>query len=271
VVRRTTRGKKIVGHGNWLEWQKQNLKFSIRTAQVYMSIVKHENQWKNADSAYLTLQGVLKLIAPANDDGGNIGTNLAIINGANTAKALCSSLETTYDSNNWGTPKSTLDFVKQVLGTIGLDPASSDLHQKRVQAERHFPKENDGLTKKWDAETLFLNPPYSESTKWFAKALEEFESGRVKQMVILIHDDTKTKWWHSAFQKCDAVCFTRGTIKCHHPGTGIVSGAPPMGSHVFFFGPDAKKFKKVFSALGTVATNTWAVREAKVLKLRAVA
>jgi Protein of unknown function (DUF3102) len=46
IGRRLLAAKKLVGHGNWLEWQKQNLKFSIRTAQVYMSIVKHETEWK---------------------------------------------------------------------------------------------------------------------------------------------------------------------------------------------------------------------------------
>jgi hypothetical protein len=30
-----------------------------------MSIVKHENEWKYADSAYLTLQKVLHLISPS--------------------------------------------------------------------------------------------------------------------------------------------------------------------------------------------------------------
>jgi Protein of unknown function (DUF3102) len=38
--------KRLVKHGKWRSWQKNNLKFSIRTAEVYMLIAKHEAIWK---------------------------------------------------------------------------------------------------------------------------------------------------------------------------------------------------------------------------------
>jgi DUF3102 family protein len=33
--------KKQVQHGQWRSWQKKNLKFAIRTAQVYMASISH--------------------------------------------------------------------------------------------------------------------------------------------------------------------------------------------------------------------------------------
>ena len=143
-----------------------------------------------------------------------------------------------------------------MLGKIYLDPASDSKHQQRIQALKYFNKEDDGISKEWNAKTVFLNPPYSASTKWIAKAIEEFEAGRAKELIILIHADTKTKWWHSAFSKCSAVCFTQGVIKFHHPAQNTTNSAP-MGSHIFYFGPNAEKFAEVFKQLGTAIRNTW--------------
>jgi phage N-6-adenine-methyltransferase len=169
---------------------------------------------------------------------------------------------TTGDSDSWGTPKNVIDLAKQVLGTIELDPASNGEAQSRIKAKRHFTKKDDALKPEWKASTVYLNPPYSEATKWMTKALEEYSSGRTKELIILIHDDTKTKWWHSAFGKCAAICMTQGVLKFHHPNEGKVSSAP-MGSHIFYFGKHSEKFVRVFASIGTAVSNTWATQKAK--------
>jgi hypothetical protein len=116
IGRQLLAAKKLVGHGNWLGWQKQNLKFSIRTAQVYMSIVKHENEWKYADSAHLTLQKVLHLINPSpspfdKDHRGNIS-------GRSPFK-LCGSFKH-IQSDAWGTPANIIKLVKMFSAILNL-------------------------------------------------------------------------------------------------------------------------------------------------------
>jgi hypothetical protein len=52
------------GHGKWLPWVKDNCGMSLRTAQAYMRLAKHEHdiRTKCADVAYLTVSGALQLI-----------------------------------------------------------------------------------------------------------------------------------------------------------------------------------------------------------------
>jgi hypothetical protein len=144
-----------------------------------MSIVKHENEWKYADSAHLTLQKVLHLINPSpspfdKDHRGNIS-------GRSPFK-LCGSFKH-IQSDAWGTPANIIKLVKDVLRYIELDPASSDIDQKIVGPKRYFTTKNDGLGQDWCAETLFMNCPYSNPLPWITKAIHEHSSGHVKQMI----------------------------------------------------------------------------------------
>lgn len=63
--------------------------------------------------------------------------------------------------NEWYTPAEHLERARQVLGSIDLDPASSDFAQQRVKAAQHFTIEDDGLKREW-AGRVWLNPPYAQ-------------------------------------------------------------------------------------------------------------
>jgi phage N-6-adenine-methyltransferase len=265
IGRHLLAAKKLVGHGNWLEWQKQNLKFSIRTAQVYMSIVKHENDWKNADSAHLTLQKVLHLINPSpplfdKDHGGDIG--------GRSPFRLCDSFEH-IQSDSWGTPANIIKLVKAMYGgIIPLDVCSSDWHQQTIRAKRHFTPKDNGLRQNW-CDGSFGNIPYSNPAPWIEKAIAEERLG-VDGIIILVHSNTSTKWFDLAWQACSAVCFGRGNMKFTHPTRTKITTSP-VGSAFFYFGGNPTKFGRIFSQVGNAAINTWATKEAKDLKLRAVA
>src|SRR6266567_8413556 len=62
--------------------------------------------------------------------------------------------------DEWFTPVEIIEAVRDVLGTIDLDPASCDEAQETVQATRYFTAENDGLKQEW-AGRVWLNPPFS--------------------------------------------------------------------------------------------------------------
>jgi hypothetical protein len=57
--------KTVIGHGEWVSWQTKHLSFSLRTSQVYMQVAKNIPKLvasKNAESAFLTIEGVLKAL-----------------------------------------------------------------------------------------------------------------------------------------------------------------------------------------------------------------
>jgi ParB family chromosome partitioning protein len=155
--------------------------------------------------------------------------------------------------NEWYTPSNYLDAVREVLGgAIALDPASSDIANKTVQAERIFTAETDGLEQSWSADSLWMNPPYSQpAIRLFSeKLVSEWEAGRIGHAIALTHNYTDTAWFHTLAQACDAVCFTRGRIGFLSPDGK--KAAPTQGQAFFYFGKEVDRFRSVFSDYGLV-------------------
>lgn len=65
-------------------------------------------------------------------------------------------------NDSWGTPPHIIELVRQTLGPIGFDPASSEHANATVQASTFFTKEVDALTTPWPMDpgmSVYLNPP----------------------------------------------------------------------------------------------------------------
>lgn len=67
------------------------------------------------------------------------------------AKHLC-------QTDSHYTPKVYLDAVREVLGGVDLDPASSETANETVQATNYFTEDQDGLSQRWYG-NVFCNPP----------------------------------------------------------------------------------------------------------------
>ena len=72
----------------------------------------------------------------------------------------------------------TLDFdieaARQVMGHIGLDPATSDLANTVINADCWVTKAENGLAMtRWMVGTIWLNPPYSSPAPWIEKLIAE--------------------------------------------------------------------------------------------------
>jgi hypothetical protein len=64
-----------------------------------------------------------------------------------------------------------------------------------VQANRHYTREDDGLSKARDRR-VFMNPPYGRKIidKWVAKLIEDYETGDIVAAIALLRSRTDQPW-----------------------------------------------------------------------------
>lgn len=153
--------------------------------------------------------------------------------------------------NEWYTPPRYIEAARALLGTIDLDPASSEIAQDTIRAASYFTREEDGLTREWVGR-VWLNPPYAQPAiqQFIEKAVSEHRSGNLTEAVILTHNYTDTAWFHIAAAATSAICFTRGRIGFLSP-TGE-RAAPTQGQAFFYLGLRVDAFTEAFGPFGFV-------------------
>lgn len=153
--------------------------------------------------------------------------------------------------NEWYTPEEYIEAARLVMGSIDLDPASSEIANARVKAAKFYTQEDDGLSKNWTG-NVWLNPPYAQpAIQHFAeKMAAEIDCGRVSQAVMLTHNYTDTRWFHLSAERASAICFTRGRIGFLSPEGK--RAAPTQGQAFFYYGDNVDRFADVFSKFGFV-------------------
>lgn len=153
--------------------------------------------------------------------------------------------------NEWYTPKECIEAARKALGKIDLDPASSDAAQRIIKAQRHYTKEDDGLSRKWEGR-VWLNPPYSQPAiqLFVEKLVSEIKARNVPEAVMLTHNYTDTEWFHIAATACALICFTRGRVK--FVGADGSLAAPTQGQAFFYFGKRTQSFRRAFESFGFV-------------------
>lgn len=153
--------------------------------------------------------------------------------------------------NEWYTPKEYIEAAREVLGVIDLDPASSEIANITVKAKKFYSIDDDGLSKQWEGR-VWLNPPYSQPQigQFIEKLNDELTRQNVSEAILLTHNYTDTKWFHSAQNQCAAICFTKGRIGFLSPEGQ--KAAPTQGQAILYFGNDVHKFSKHFESFGFV-------------------
>lgn len=106
----------------------------------------------------------------------------------------------------WATPQ---DFFDQwnAKHHFTLDVCAD---AQNTKCRRFFTKEDDGLSKSWVGERVWMNPPYGRTIgHWMRKAFEESQNALV---VCLVPARTDTAWWHDYAMK-GTIVFLRGRLK----------------------------------------------------------
>ncbi|MBQ1450880.1 MAG: adenine methyltransferase [Eggerthellaceae bacterium] len=116
----------------------------------------------------------------------------------------------------WSTPRDLFDELDAEFH-FDLDVASTD---ENALCEKHYTKDDDGLSNEWTG-SVWCNPPYGrEIGKWMRKAAESNWGGVT---VCLVPARTDTAWWHEwIVGHATEVRFIRGRLKFG----GSESGAP---------------------------------------------
>lgn len=134
-------------------------------------------------------------------------------------------------SNEWTTPQYLFDELNDEFN-FTLDPCATD---ENAKCSKYFTIEDDGLSKDWSNDVVFMNPPYGREIKhWIKKAYEESLKGAT--VVCLIPARTDTTYWHVfIFDKADDIRFLKGRLKF---GNGKNSAPFPSAIVVYKYKED---------------------------------
>jgi site-specific DNA-methyltransferase (adenine-specific) len=144
-------------------------------------------------------------------------------------------MQQTPGMDQWATPKWLYAALDREFG-FTLDPCS-DL-EKRLCAKWYTILDN-GLLRNWATETVFMNPPYSETAKWMGKAYGAAQEGAT--VVCLVPARTDTVWWHE-YAMTTEIRLIRGRLKF-----GSATWNAPFPSAIIVFRPPEfpREFKLV--------------------------
>jgi len=188
-------------------------------------------------------------------------------------------------SPEWYTPDDPyLRAVRACLGHIALDPASCEVANRVVQAERIFTVADNGLALPWIASTLYMNSPYGyegaidmrktvngepnplyqqwnprlgrpNQRIWSQKLIDEHKSGNVMQAIMLCNAQTGENWFQPLWAY--PICFVDHRIPFYTIGadggmTNCKNGksGPTHASVFVYFGPWEHRFETAFKHIG---------------------
>ena len=154
--------------------------------------------------------------------------------------------------SEWYTPPAYIDAARQAMGSIDVDPASSDKANEIVKATTYYTPAHEGRTKVWVG-NVWLNPPYTQPlvSNFCELLVQKYQAGEIAQACVLVNNATETGFYQRMLQYCAAVCFIKGRVKFIDE-KGVESGAPLQGQTILYFGQQKDKFAHAFNRFGVI-------------------
>lgn len=135
---------------------------------------------------------------------------------------------------DWATPPNLFATLDAEFG-FTLDAAATAVTAK---CARFYTPEDDALSRPWNGERVFLNPPYGLNAmrEWLPKARREADAGAV--VVCLIPSRTDAGWWHDfVLGAADEIRYLRGRLRFVNPDTMQAGDSAPFGSALAIYRP----------------------------------
>jgi hypothetical protein len=148
--------------------------------------------------------------------------------------------------NEWYTPPQYIESARKVMGTIDLDPASSECANEVVKAKKYFDEEMNGLFQIWQG-NIWMNPPYAQPLIF--DFILKLETETYEQAIVLVNNATETKWGQKILELSNAVCFHTSRIRFVSPD-GELGDAPLQGQMIAYIGKNYKAFIDEFKQYG---------------------
>jgi len=154
---------------------------------------------------------------------------------------------TSSKTGEWETPRWLYDQLDAEFH-FSLDPCAT---YENAKCSMFYTKDDDGLSKDWRGETVFMNPPYGrEVGKWIKKAYAE--SRKPATVVVgLLAARTDTAWFHEYVMKARKVFFVRGRLRFG----GANNSAPFPSMAVVWKGGTSEALPQVGPEVSTLRNN----------------
>jgi len=157
-------------------------------------------------------------------------------------------------NDSWMTPPSIIESAREAMGSINTDPASNELAQQIVKADRYFTKEMSGLSGGWTG-NVWLNPPYSRGNiEPFLDRLVYFYLWKhVEQAVILTNTVYTSQWWRrtTVSDYATAYCLPHERISFIDPVTMEPQKGNDRDQLITYVGRNPEKFCEAFFKHGS--------------------
>ena len=152
--------------------------------------------------------------------------------------------------NEWYTPPQYIEAARRAMGGIDLDPATSEIANRTVQAAQYFTAQDDGLAQQWPLGRIWMNPPYAQPLigQFSEKLAQAAEAG--SEAIVLVNNATETAWFQRMASAATAICFPKSRIRFLDPEGN--PGAPLQGQAFIYCGNRPEAFAVEFSQFGFV-------------------
>lgn len=174
-----------------------------------------------------------------------------------------------------------IEAARQVMGSIELDPASSEKANESVKAQKYFGQMwdgsfIDGITRDWRAETVWMNHPFGIKQEactftcakaldnpkhrhhsidwhgnmaWINKYIREYERGHFKQSMNITYAATSEEWFQPLMNFPQ--CYLSPRTNYYTPNGELKKGVT-KGSVVTYLGSDVEAFHFYFRQFGKI-------------------
>lgn len=114
-------------------------------------------------------------------------------------------------TGEWETPWDLFDELNDEFH-FTLDVCAT---RENTKCKKYYTKRDDGLSKNWEKEICFMNPPYGrEISRWVEKAFVQPKDMGESVVVALLPARTDTKWFHDwIYERGFEIRFIKGRIK----------------------------------------------------------